>query len=119
MVAAMASAAKLLFRDLGGASMNTQSTPMAIRNGKAISFVVPARTKSKATSHDGARNKQAAVKARIRKAEAISPKVECEYQSSGLVIVTRTPVMASAADVFFFSVKKITRTEPSNDRKLR
>src|SRR5437762_9697211 len=111
-VVATASMATRRFRDLAGASTSTQSTPIARRNGNATSFVEPAKTKSEAINHDGARIRHAAVKARIRNAEAISPKVECEYQSSGLVIVTRAPVTASATEVFFFSVQKITSTEP-------
>ena len=78
---------------------------MISRNGKAISFVVPAKTKSTAVNQRGARIKQAEVNARIRKAAAISPKVECEYHSSGLVIMSTTPVIAGAVDVFFLSVQ--------------
>ena len=78
---------------------------MISRNGKAISLVVPAKTKSTATNQRGARIKQAEVNARIRKAAAISPNVECEYHSSGLVTVTTTPVIARAVDAFFLSVQ--------------
>src|SRR5258707_13503743 len=90
-----------------GESANTQTSPMISRNGKAISFVVPAKKKSMAVSQNGARIKHAAVNARIRKAAAISPNVEGEYHNSGLVIVTTTPVIARAAGVLFLIVREV------------
>src|SRR5712692_168717 len=118
MAAATISEVTCFFRAIAEASAMTQSIPMTTRNGNAISFVDPARTKSKAINHEGARMRHAEVKARIRNAAAISPKVECEYHSSGLVIMTRTPAIASAQDAFFFSVQNTSRTEPTNEKKL-
>src|SRR5450755_3646806 len=105
MAAPMISAVTRFLRGVSGDSANTQTSPMISRNGNAISFVVPAKPKSTAVNQKGARTRHATVNARIRNAAAISPNVECEYQSSGLVIVTSTPATASALDVFFLSVQ--------------
>src|SRR5712692_595868 len=96
-----------------------QSKPMSSRKGKAISLVEPARMKSTTTIHARARNRHAAVNARVRNAAAISPYVECEYQSKGLVTTIRAPAPANGRDAFRFSVQKISSTEPRNERKLR
>jgi hypothetical protein len=62
---------------------------------------------------------QAAVKARVRNAAAISPKVECEYQRSGPVIITTTAAIARGVDLVLFSVRKVRKIEPTKARKLR